>query len=190
MKHAQTRVFITAALLLTAASLASSARAEDSVHPRRVRRSGFLVIGIAARTSFAREKSSDGVMPQLWKRFYKEWEIDEIPRKTDDTIVSTYTLFSGEGTGGEYNAVLGAPVKTGTKPPSGMEAVQVPPGKYLEFTTTQGSLAETVPKLWKQISEYFKKPGAPKRTFKTDYEVYDADMNPFDATGKIYIGVQ
>ena len=129
-------------------------------------------------------------MPQLWKRFYKDSIIDEIPAKTDYTIVSVYTLFSGDAATGEYSAVLGAPVKAGTKPPTGMEAVQVPAGKYLEFTTEQGSLEETVPKLWNQITEYFKKPGAPKRTFQADYEVYDAGMNPLAATGKIYVGVQ
>jgi len=183
------KLTIFAFILATTTSLAIYATAEDVLHPRRVRQPTFEVIGISVRTSFAKENSADGLMPQLWKRFYKESAIDNIPAKTDDTMVSVYTQFSGDATG-EYTAVLGAPVKAGTKPPAGMEAVQVPKGKYLEFTTEQGSLAETVPKLWNQISEYFKKPGAPKRTFKADYEVYDAGMNPLAATGKIYVGVQ
>ncbi len=179
-----------AALVLAIATLAMSAAAADNLHPRRARRPAFEVVGIAVHTSLARENSPDGLMPQLWKRFYKDFVIDSIPAKTDDTIVSVYTLFSGDAAAGEYTAVLGAPVKSGTKPPAGMEAVQVPAGKYLEFTTEPGSLAETVPKLWNQITEYFKRPGAPARTFKADYEVYDAGMNPLDATGKIYVGVQ
>jgi predicted transcriptional regulator YdeE len=190
MSKAQVLARNAATIVSLTAALVTCVTAENTLHPRRVRRAAVEVIGISARTSFAKESSAEGLMPQLWKRFYKDSVIDNIPAKTDDTIVSVYTLFSGDATTGEYTAVLGAPVKAGTKPPDGMEAVQVPAGKYLEFTTEQGPLAETVPKLWRHITEYFQKPDAPKRSFKADYEVYEAGMNPLAATGKIYVGVQ
>ena len=176
-------------IVLVSALFCSAASAETPLKPRTVRRPAFEVIGIASRTSFQKESSDSGMLPQMWKRFYKESLIDQIPSKANDEIVSCYTDFSGDATG-EYTAVLGAVVKPGSKAPDGMLAVQVPAGKYLEFTTEQGSLGETVPKLWNQITEYFKRPGAPKRTFKTDYEVYEAAIDPAHASGKIYVGVK
>lgn len=179
-------------ILLTVAlfGLLGSAMAEDALKPKPVTRQGFEVIGVQARTSIAKESSDSGVIPQLWKRFYTDGINDKIAGKVGDSIISLYTDFSGDDANREYTVVLGTEVKRGAKPPQGMVAVHVPAGKYLEFATEKGSLNETVPKLWRQITEYFKRPGAPRRAFTTDYEVYEADMEPQSAIGKIYVSVK
>jgi len=164
--------------------------AEEALEPKAVVRSGFDVIGVQARTSTAEESSDRGLIPQLWKRLYTDGITDKISGKVGDSIVSLYTDFSGEDWNREYMVVLGTEVKRGAKPPQGMVAVHVPPGKYMEFTTEKGPLNETVPKLWRQITDYFKQPGTPRRAFATDYEVYDADMEPQSAIGKIYVSIK
>lgn len=181
-------------LIQTFAALAcfliGSAVAEDALKPKSVTRPDFKVIGVQARTSSAKELSDSGVIPQLWKRLYTDGINDKISGTVGESIISLYTDYSGEGRAREYTVVLGTEVKRGAKPPKGMVAVHVPAGKYLEFTTEKGPLNETVPKLWRQITAYFEQPGAPQRALSTDYEVYEADMEPQNATGRIYVSVK
>jgi predicted transcriptional regulator YdeE len=180
-------------ILLAASVLAlllGTTMAEDALKPRAVTRQGFEVIGAQARTSVAKELSDSGEIPKLWKRLYTDGITDKISGKVGDSIISLYTDFSGADWNQEYTVVLGTEVKRGAKPPAGMVAVHVPAGKYMEFTTQKGALNETVPKLWRQITQYFAQPGAPQRAFTTDYEVYDADMEPQSAIGKIYVSVK
>ena len=176
---------------LFAGLLFGTAAAENHLKPKAVQQQGFEIIGMSARTNNAKEMTGDGAIAKLWKRFYSDNGIffESIPAKTGNSVYAAYTDYASDAAG-DYTFVLGARVKPGTKPPEGMIAVQVPAGAYLQFTTEQGSLPTVVPKLWHDIYEYFRRVEVPQRAFHTDYEVYDAGMDPANATGTIYIGVR
>jgi len=164
-------------------------RAADTVTPKATDQQGFEVIGIEARTNNVKENSDGGMIPQMWQRFYMEGTIDQIPAKVDNSIIAVYTDYVNDANG-DYTYILGAKVKAGTKPPAGMVAKQIPTGKYLEFASEQGALPLVVPKVWRHIAEYFLAAGAPARAYKADYEVYDAAMDPNDASTHVFVGVK
>ena len=178
-------------ILSSALLLLGTAVAQNHPKPKPTQGQGFEIIGISARTNNAKEMAGDGAIPQLWKRLYSPSDtfFDRIPAKIDNSVYAAYTDYASDATG-DYTFVLGARVKPGTRPLEGMVAIQVPPGRYLQFTTGQGSLPEVVPKLWREIYAYFGQHGVPQRALKADYEVYDVGMDPTNGTATIFIGVE
>lgn len=171
--------------------LLGTAASRSRLKPKQIQQQGFEIIGIPARTNNAAESAGEGVIPKLWGRFYSDSDtsFDRIPAKAGNSVYAAYTAYDNDAAG-DYTFVLGARVKPGTRPPEGMVAIQVPAGKYLEFTSEQGSLPTLVPKLWRDIYAYFRQAGTLQRAFKTDYEIYDAGMDPMNATATIYVGVK
>jgi len=171
--------------------LLGAAAAQNNLKPQQIQQDGFEIIGISARTNNAKEMAGEGAIPQMWKRFYsdKDTSFDRIPAKTDNSVYAAYTDYASDA-GGDFTFVLGARVKPGTRPLEGMVTVHVPAGRYLQFTTEQGSLPTVVPKLWRDIYAYFGQGGTARRAFKTDYEIYEAGMDPANSTGTIYIGLK
>lgn len=171
--------------------LLAAAAAENHLKSKAVQQQGFEIIGISARTNNPNEMTEHGAIARMWKRFYSDNEIffESIPGKTNNSVYAAYTDYASD-VAGDYTFVLGARVKPGTRSPEGMIAIQVPAGRYLQFTTQQGYLPTVVPNLWREIYAYFQKSGAPQRAFNTDYETYDAGMDPANATGTIYVGVK
>ena len=165
------------------------ALAADTMSPKTTDQEGFEVIGIEARTNNAKESSDGGMIPQMWQRFYMEGTINQIPNKVDKSIIAVYTDYVSDANG-DYTYILGARVKPGSKAPAGMVAKQIPTGKYLDFDSEQGALPLVVPKVWRHIAEYFQATGAPARVYKADYEVYDAAMDPNDASTHVFVGVK
>jgi predicted transcriptional regulator YdeE len=62
------------------------------MNPVMVDESGFVVIGVAARTSNAREMTGEGIIGKQWGRFLQENLLCQIPNKMDSTIVAVYTM--------------------------------------------------------------------------------------------------
>jgi predicted transcriptional regulator YdeE len=147
------------------------------------------VIGLETRTNNAKEGGPNGEIPKTWQTFYMEGAIDRIPDKVDDSIIAVYTDYASDANG-DYTYILGAKVKPGTKPPSGMISKQIPGGKFEEFTSEQGALPVVIPKVWRQIYEYFSAQGAPARAYRADYELYTATLDPNNASAKVYVGVK
>ncbi len=170
-------------------SLFCAARAEEAVKPKSVEEKAFEVIGIEARTNNGKESAEGGMIPQMWQRFYMEGTIDRIPEKIDGGIVAVYTDYESDANG-DYTYILGAKVKPGATPLAGMISKQIPGGKFEEFTSEQGALPLVVPKVWRHIYEYFTAQGAPARAYKADYELYDAALDPNNASAKVYVGVK
>jgi predicted transcriptional regulator YdeE len=163
--------------------------AEDSMKPKPTEQAAFDVIGIEVRTNNAQEATSGGAIPQQWQRLYMQGVLDQIPNRLDQSVVAVYTKYASDWNG-DYNFILGARVKPGTKPPAGMVLVSVPAGKYMEFTSARGPAPQVVPDLWKEIWTYFHEPGNPARAYKADFEVYDDMSNPNSVQTKVYIGVK
>jgi predicted transcriptional regulator YdeE len=163
--------------------------AEDSMKPKPAEQTAFDVIGIEVRTNNAQEATSGGAIPQQWQRLYMQGVLDQIPGRLDQSVVAVYTKYASDWNG-DYNYILGARVKPGTKAPAGMVAVSVPAGKYVEFTSARGPAPQVVPNLWKEVWGYFQEPGNPARAYNADFEVYDDMSNPNSIQMKAFIGVK
>jgi predicted transcriptional regulator YdeE len=169
--------------------MAISLQAEDAMKPKLTQQTAFDVIGIEVRTNNAQEATSGGAIPQQWQRLYMQGVLDQIPNRLDQSVVAVYAKYASDWNG-DYNYILGARVKPGTKPPAGMILVSVPAGKYMEFTSARGPAPKVVPDLWKEIWAYFHEPGNPGRAYQADFEVYDDMSDPNNIQMRIYIGVK
>jgi predicted transcriptional regulator YdeE len=155
-----------------------------------VEEAGFTVVGIAARTSNAREMTTEGVIARQWGRFMQESLAAQIPNKADLSIVAVYTDYAGEQDC-EYTFVIGARVKSVTEIPSGMVAKKIPAGRYALFTSEKGPVEKIVVETWRKIWSVPKSAPGGDRAFQTDFEVYDQRAaNPRDAQVDVYVGVK
>jgi predicted transcriptional regulator YdeE len=136
----------------------------------------FQVIGIAARTSNAREMTADGVIPKLWA---------DPPHSDDSGLIALYTDYESDADG-EYTFVLGGKAGPASAASEGMVVKSVPPGRYAVFTSERGPVDRVVFETWKRIWSEL-----PSRSFVADFEVYDQRAaDPGDAVIDIYVGVK
>ena len=149
----------------------------------------FTVIGIATRTTNARESGPNGVIPQQWQKFFQEGVLDKIPDKIGSDIYAVYTDYASDHNG-EYTFVIGAKVKQGTAPASGMVAETIPGGQYAVVTSEKGPLPQVIPAAWQRIFQ-LESDGRLHRAYKSDFELYDQrSQNPADAQVDIYLGLK
>lgn len=154
----------------------------------RVNSPGFVVIGIEARTNNAREATSDGIIPKQWQKFFNEGILEKIPNKSGPNLYAVYSDYASDHNG-QYSYVVGAMVKEGTNPPSGMVMKSVPAGQYAVFTTDKGPFARVVPAAWQRIFK-LEDEGKLKRAYQTDFEIYDQRaQDPENAQVDIYAGL-
>lgn len=143
----------------------------------------FLVIGIEARTTNAREMSGQGAIGPLWGRFLKDGLLERIPNRVDDRIVAVYSGYEN-GKDSEYNYLLGAKVEAVKDVPEGMASRQVMAGEYATFSARGRPPAEMVVDIWRQI--WSLETGQKiERAFRTDFEMHDNGPNSVD----VYIGL-
>ena len=147
--------------------------------------SGFVVIGVAARTSNAREMTGEGIIGKQWGRFLQENLLCQIPNKMDSTIVAVYTDYASDQDG-EYTFVIGARVRAGAEAPAGMVATIVPAGRYAMFISDRGPVGEVVMKTWQRVWV-----ARVERAYQADYEVYDERAgDPGNAVVEVRVGVK
>lgn len=125
---------IVVALATFAIVMPSDVKKETDMIPRAVQQESFTVVGIATRTSNAKERTAEGVIGKQWQRLMKEALLATIPNKADGNIVALYTEYASDKDG-EYSYVLGARVTNAERIPAGMVAKSVPAGRYAVFTS-------------------------------------------------------
>ena len=130
--------------IVLVAFLAGTSLGDTGMNPKVVERGGFTVVGIAARTSNAREMTADGIIGKQWGRLMQEGLLAKIPNKADRNIVAVYTDYASDHNG-EYTYVLGARVKSDGNVPAGMVAKKTPAGRFAVFTSEKGPTAKVVP---------------------------------------------
>jgi predicted transcriptional regulator YdeE len=145
----------------------------------------FQVIGIAARTTNAKEMTKDAAIPGQWERLAKDALLARIPNKTDSSIVAVYTDYDSDKDGA-YTFILGARVSSVAAIPEGMVARKVPAARYAVFTSERGPVTRVVYETWKRIW------AAPlRRAYRTDFELYDERAaDPQNAQISVYVGVR
>jgi predicted transcriptional regulator YdeE len=160
------------------------------MNPRIIDETGFVVIGIAARTSNAREMTSAGIIGKQWGRFLQDSVLAEIPNKIDSLIVAVYTDYAGDQEG-EYTFVIGTRVRLGGEVPAGMVAKTVPAGRYAVFTSPKGPVEKIVVETWRQIWSTPKAAMGGDRVFQADFEIYDERAaDPRSAKVEVHVGIR
>jgi predicted transcriptional regulator YdeE len=161
--------------------------AEKAIHHAQI--SAFTVTGIEAHTTNAKEAAGNGIIPKQWQKFFVEGILQQIPDRIDANIYAVYSDYASDHNG-EYSFLIGAKVKDGTTPPSGMVAKHVQAGNYAVLTSDKGTLPKVVPAAWMKIFD-LEDEGKLKRSYQTDFELYDERAkDPQDGQIDIYIGLK
>ena len=170
--------------------LVSVSVADAGMNPKIVEHGAFTVVGIAVRTSNAKEMTAEGVIGKQWGRLMGEGLLEKIPNKADQNIVAVYTEYASDHNG-EYTYVLGAKVTSGGDVPAGMVAKKVPAGRYAVFTSEKGPAAKAVPEAWMKINSLPKSAAGGDRVYRADFEIYDERArDPQNSVVDIYIGIK
>jgi predicted transcriptional regulator YdeE len=160
------------------------------MNPKVVDEAGFTVIGIAERTTNAKEMSGDGVIGKQWARFMQENMLSQIPNRADVSIVAVITDYASDKDG-EYTHLIGARVTSAAEVPSGMVVKKVPAGRYAIFTSDRGPVAKVVVGTWQKIWAAPKIAPGGDRAYKADYEVYDERAaDPENAQMDVHVGIR
>jgi predicted transcriptional regulator YdeE len=163
---------------------------DSAMNPKVVQQPGFVVIGIAARTSNAKEMRGDGVIGKFWGRLAQEGFIAKILNKADHNIVAVYMDYASDKNG-EYTFLLGARVTSDAEVPEGMVAKKIPAGKFAVFTTETGPGAKVVPEMWMKINSLPVKAVGGDRIYRADYELYDERArDPQNLQADVYVGIK
>jgi len=150
----------------------------------------FTVIGIACRTSNAKEASGQGCIGRQWGRLVQEHLLDKIPERVDKSAIAVYTEYASDKDG-EYTYVLGAKVKADAVVPAGMVKTTISAGRYAMFTSDRGPVQQVVVDTWKRIWSAPKDRLGGDRAYKSDFEIYDERaIDPSNAQIDIFIGVR
>ncbi|MBZ5683937.1 MAG: serine hydrolase [Acidobacteriia bacterium] len=162
----------------------------EAMNPKVVSQDGFTVIGIAARTSNAKEMTPDGVIGKQWMRIFQEGLIGKIPNKADASIIAVYTDYASDHNG-EYNYLLGARVTSDAEVPEGMVAKKIPGGKFAVFTSDKGPAPQVVPATWMKINSLPQNAVGGDRLYRADYEIYDERArDPQNLQVDVYVGIK
>jgi len=162
----------------------------EAANPRVLEQDGFTVVGIAARTSNAKETTPDGIIGKQWARIFQEGVIEKIPNKTDHNIVAVYTDYAGDSKG-EYTYLLGARVNSDANVPAGMIARKIPGGKFAVFTSEKGPAPKVVPATWMKIDSLPNTVVGGDRVYRADFEIYDERASdPENLQVDVYVGIK
>jgi predicted transcriptional regulator YdeE len=165
-------------------------QAEIRMSARIVEEKGFLVTGIAVRTSNAKEMSADGIIGKQWARLMQEDLLAKIPNRADASIVAVYSDYASDKDG-DYTYLLGARVTSDAGVPSGMVTKKIQGGKFAVFTTERGPGPKVVPETWRRINSLPKSSVGGDRLYQADFEVYDQRArDPQNLQADVYVGIR
>jgi predicted transcriptional regulator YdeE len=135
--------------------------------PRRAWIKGFLVAGLAVRTSNADEADpARAKLPTLWQGHAQDPRI----RSLGGLPVGVYTDYESDATGA-YTSLAGVRVRHAGDVPPGLRVVAVPAGDYLVFRS-EGPVPQCVLGGWQAVWKYFADNPSARRAFGTDAELY------------------
>jgi CubicO group peptidase (beta-lactamase class C family)/predicted transcriptional regulator YdeE len=162
----------------------------EAMNPKVASQDEFTVIGIAARTTNAKEMTPDGVIGKQWMRIFQEGVLGKIPNKADASIIAVYTDYASDHNG-EYTFLLGARVTSDAQVPEGMVAKKIPGGKFAVFTSDKGPAPQVVPAIWIKVNSLPQNAVGGDRLYRADYELYDERArDPGNLQVDVYVGIK
>ena len=132
---------------------------------------GFKVIGISIRTTNANNQAQQD-LGKLWGQFFAENIIEKILNKVSSHIHCIYTDYESDYTG-EYTTIIGVPVSTLDKVPSGLIGREFEADNFLKFVA-KGEMSSAVVNTWIDI---WQRDNELNRKYSYDFEVYGENSN-------------
>ena len=127
---------------------------------------------------------SHAQIPRLWHRFGSEhWPARLEQLGASGPVHAVYCDYESD-VSGPYRLLLGRGVEPAEPPPSEIEVITVPEGDYLVFSCV-GPMPGAVLEGWCRIWQFFAEPGAPRRAYTADFELYQSET----ASPDIWIAV-
>jgi predicted transcriptional regulator YdeE len=150
-----------------------------------------LLMGIQVRTDYQTELNPlTSKIASCIQRYWQEGIANQLTQRVNPgRLFAVYTDYESDHTGG-YTYFLGEEVSSLNVIPEGLSVVTIPQGKYSRFTTQTGALPHIIIEGWYNIWQMTEEDMGGKRSFKTDFEIYDERAtNPMAACVDIYVGV-
>ncbi|WP_032112168.1 GyrI-like domain-containing protein [Candidatus Paracaedibacter symbiosus] len=151
-----------------------------------------LLVGITARTSFAKETNPlTSEITKLVTRYLNEETANKIPnRKSPGVGICAYTDYTNEYLG-EYTYFIGEEVTEVDELPEGISMLEIPAGTYLKLTTDSGAMPFVIINAWQKIWQLFQGGDQGKRRYQIDFEVYDKRAkDPQSTIVDLFVGVE
>jgi len=183
---------VTRWVILCAGTVATLLWAGDTkpMEPKLIHHDAFTVVGLAGRTTNAKEQTPQGVIGRCWAELTGKNVLARIPGRADDKIVAVYTDYASDKDG-EYTYVLGARVNSVKDIPDGMVATTVPAGRYALYTSRSGPVPAVVIETWQRIWATQPADAAGRRAYRSDFEIYDERArNPQHSVVDVYVGLR
>lgn len=150
-------------------------------------RDAITVVGLAARTTNAREMTAEGAISKLWGRIMRAGMLASIPNRAGSEIIALYTEYESDQDG-QYTFVVGARVHAIGEVPGGMVAKKAAAGEYAVFRTEANPAKDAVVALWQEIWS-LENSHRLTRAYNTDYEVHHFTERG-ETAAEIYVGVK
>ena len=150
------------------------------------------LVGLTVRTNNQNEMSPETskILPILQNYFGNNFPNQISNRSKPGTTYCCYTEYESDHTG-EYTYFVGEEVTNFVDVPSDFETHTIPAQTYTKFTNGPGPMPEVVREPWMAIWEMTEQELGGKRTYHTDFEIYDERASDHSAVVlDIYIGIQ
>jgi predicted transcriptional regulator YdeE len=150
----------------------------------------ITVAGFQIRTTNAAELSGQGQIGTLWQRIFAENLAAQIPNRSSEALYAVYSNYESDENGA-YDYLLGSPVSSIDNLPAGMTFAAIATGEYAIVTTDKGPIVSVMQSAWGKIWSLKPAELGGKRSFLTDYEIYDhRAADPTNAQVEIHLALE
>lgn len=162
------------------------------MNKNRQHQSAITISGITARTTNARESGPDGLLPELWSRYFRSPGPAQPGEDNPHLLYAVYTDYESDASGA-YTVLIGH--ECGDEPGGearneDLQQVVVPEADYYVFETRRGPVFEVVLEAWQEVWAYFQDSQV-QRAYTGDFELYDTrQFDPQNAVVQLYIAVR
>ncbi len=150
------------------------------------------LVGITARTSNSLEANPETAkIGQTIGNYFENNLSQKIANRTKPgTTYCAYTEYESDEDG-EYTYFVGEEIDCFEKVPAGFTTLTITPSNYAKFECGPGQMPKICIDAWKEIWKMQDADFGGKRTYMTDFEIYDERAKDDENTIlDIYIGIQ
>ncbi len=140
-----------------------------------IERSEIMLVGICVLTSYDQELDTmkGNIFPCVQRYFHEQLSEKISNRVKPNTTFCAYTQYESDHKGA-YTYFIGEEVSSlDFSLPDGFEKLIIPSQKYVKFTTPPEPMPDVIINAWQNIYKMSSAELGGKRSFKTDFEIYD-----------------
>lgn len=156
-----------------------------------LQREEIKLVGITTRTNNRAELDPKigKILPCIQTYFHQNIAARISHRLHPGTTYCAYTEYASDHNG-DYTYFIGEAVDSLTDIPDDLKTLVIPAQTYVKFTTGPGSMPDIIRKPWQQIWQMSPHELGGKRSYHTDFEIYDERaIDHQNIILDIYIGI-